>query len=182
MARPDLSLAGASSIYVTPCRENMAIRHLYTDLLWPIRYDSNCAIFVAALQHKLHGSATWPPIVAETSRFRASTGPVQLNPARRGSIRNNNKGRDSRDRDAPLRLTESATAPSDAPSPAGPARAGICILKVMRAMFAIVRTGGKQYRVAAGDKIVIDKIEGEAGASITLGDVLLAGEGSELKS
>jgi len=52
----------------------------------------------------------------------------------------------------------------------------------MRAMFAIVRTGGKQYRVAAGDKIVIDKIEGEAGASITLGDVLLAGEGSELKS
>ena len=49
-------------------------------------------------------------------------------------------------------------------------------------MFAIVRTGGKQYRVAAGDKIVIDKIEGEAGASITLGDVLLAGEGSELKS
>ena len=52
----------------------------------------------------------------------------------------------------------------------------------MRAMFAIVRTGGKQYRVAAGDKIVVEKIDGEAGASITLGDVLLAGEGSELKS
>ena len=49
-------------------------------------------------------------------------------------------------------------------------------------MFAIVRTGGKQYRVAAGDKIVVEKIDGEAGASITLGDVLLAGEGSELKS
>ena len=49
-------------------------------------------------------------------------------------------------------------------------------------MFAIVRTGGKQYRVAAGDKIVIDKIDGEAGASITLGDVLLAGEGSDLRS
>ena len=48
-------------------------------------------------------------------------------------------------------------------------------------MFAIVRTGGKQYRVAAGDKIVVEKIDGEAGASITLGDVLLAGEGSELK-
>ena len=48
-------------------------------------------------------------------------------------------------------------------------------------MFAIVRTGGKQYRVAAGDKIVVEKIEGEAGASVTLGDVLLAGEGSELK-
>src|SRR3954463_15534430 len=49
-------------------------------------------------------------------------------------------------------------------------------------MFAIVRTGGKQYRVAAGDKIVVEKLDGEAGASITLGDVLLAGEGSELKS
>jgi large subunit ribosomal protein L21 len=52
----------------------------------------------------------------------------------------------------------------------------------MRPMFAIVRTGGKQYRVAAGDKIVVEKLEGEAGASITLGDILLAGEGSELKS
>src|SRR5919199_1239090 len=47
-------------------------------------------------------------------------------------------------------------------------------------MFAVVRTGGKQYRVAAGDKIVVDKIDGEAGASINL-DVLLAGEGSELR-
>ncbi|MET4664213.1 large subunit ribosomal protein L21 [Sphingomonas sp. PvP056] len=52
----------------------------------------------------------------------------------------------------------------------------------MRAMFAIVRTGGKQYRVAAGDKIVVEKLDGEAGASITLGDILLAGEGSELHS
>ena len=49
-------------------------------------------------------------------------------------------------------------------------------------MFAVVRTGGKQYRVAAGDKIVVEKIEGDAGASVTLGDVLLAGEGSDLRS
>jgi large subunit ribosomal protein L21 len=49
-------------------------------------------------------------------------------------------------------------------------------------MFAIVRTGGKQYRVAAGDKIVVEKMDGDAGSSVTLGDVLLAGEGSELKS
>jgi len=48
-------------------------------------------------------------------------------------------------------------------------------------MFAVVRTGGKQYRVAAGDKIVVEKLDGEAGAQVTLGDVLLAGEGSELK-
>ena len=52
----------------------------------------------------------------------------------------------------------------------------------MRAMFAVVRTGGKQYRVAAGDKIVVEKIDGDAGSSVTLGDVLLAGEGSEMKS
>ena len=49
-------------------------------------------------------------------------------------------------------------------------------------MFAIVRTGGKQYRVAAGDKIVVEKLDGEAGASISLTDVLLAGEGSEMQS
>jgi large subunit ribosomal protein L21 len=48
-------------------------------------------------------------------------------------------------------------------------------------MFAIVRTGGKQYRVAPGDKIIVEKLEGEAGAAISLGDVLLAGDGSELK-
>ncbi len=48
-------------------------------------------------------------------------------------------------------------------------------------MFAVVRTGGKQYRVAAGDKIAVEKLAGEAGDTITLGDVLLAGEGSELK-
>jgi large subunit ribosomal protein L21 len=50
-----------------------------------------------------------------------------------------------------------------------------------KAMFAVVRTGGKQYRVAAGDKIVVEKLAGDAGDTISLGDVLLAGEGSELK-
>jgi len=48
-------------------------------------------------------------------------------------------------------------------------------------MFAIVRTGGKQYRVAAGDKIAVEKIAGEAGETVSLNDVLLAGEGAELK-
>jgi len=48
-------------------------------------------------------------------------------------------------------------------------------------MFAVVRTGGKQYRVAPGDKIVVEKLDGNAGDSVTLGDVLLAGEGSDLK-
>ena len=48
-------------------------------------------------------------------------------------------------------------------------------------MFAVVRTGGKQYRVAAGDKIVVEKLAGDAGDTVTLDDVLLAGEGSEIK-
>ncbi len=47
-------------------------------------------------------------------------------------------------------------------------------------MFAIVRTGGKQYRVAAGDKIAVEKLAGEAGDTVTLDDVLLAGEGDSV--
>src|SRR4051794_27718073 len=49
-------------------------------------------------------------------------------------------------------------------------------------MFAIVRTGGKQYRVAAGDKIVVEKLAGAAGDTITLSDVLFAGDGGETKT
>jgi len=49
-------------------------------------------------------------------------------------------------------------------------------------MFAIVRTGGKQYRVAAGDKIVVEKVAGAAGDTVTLSDVLFAGDGGESKS
>src|SRR4051794_37755601 len=52
----------------------------------------------------------------------------------------------------------------------------------MKSMFAVVRTGGKQYRVAPGDKIVVEKLDGNAGDQITLGEVLLAGEGANLKS
>jgi large subunit ribosomal protein L21 len=44
-------------------------------------------------------------------------------------------------------------------------------------MFAVVRTGGKQYRVAAGDKIVVEKLSGEAGDAVSLNDVLFASEG-----
>lgn len=48
-------------------------------------------------------------------------------------------------------------------------------------MFAIVRTGGKQYRVAAGDKIAVEKLPGNAGDTVSLDDVLLAGDGGEIK-
>ena len=47
-------------------------------------------------------------------------------------------------------------------------------------MFAVVRTGGKQYRVAPGDKIAVEKLAGDAGDTIVLGEVLLAGEGDKL--
>jgi large subunit ribosomal protein L21 len=45
-----------------------------------------------------------------------------------------------------------------------------------------VRTGGKQYRVHPGDKIVVEKLDGQAGDKITLSDVLMASDGGELKS
>ncbi len=44
-------------------------------------------------------------------------------------------------------------------------------------MFAVVRTGGKQYRVSAGDKIAVEKLAGEAGDSVSLADVLFTSEG-----
>lgn len=42
-------------------------------------------------------------------------------------------------------------------------------------MFAVIKTGGKQYRVAAGDEIRIEKLEGQAGDTLALGDVLMLG-------
>ena len=47
-------------------------------------------------------------------------------------------------------------------------------------MFAIVRTGGKQYRVSPGDRIVVEKLAGEAGSRLTLDDVLLSGTGGDV--
>ncbi len=42
-------------------------------------------------------------------------------------------------------------------------------------MFAVVRTGGKQYRVAQGDVIAVEKLPGEAGDTVTLNEVLATG-------
>ncbi|MGE0251224.1 MAG: 50S ribosomal protein L21 [Dongiaceae bacterium] len=47
-------------------------------------------------------------------------------------------------------------------------------------MFAIFQSGGKQYRVKAGDKLHVEKLEGENGAKITFNDVLMVGEGSSI--
>ncbi len=48
-------------------------------------------------------------------------------------------------------------------------------------MFAVIKTGGKQYRVAKGDTIVVEKLDGKACGAITFKDVLMTGEGAKLK-
>lgn len=48
-------------------------------------------------------------------------------------------------------------------------------------MYAIVRTGGKQYQVAAGDRLRVEKLEGEVGATVELSDVLLVADGDNVK-
>ncbi len=44
-------------------------------------------------------------------------------------------------------------------------------------MFAVIETGGKQYKVAAGQKIEVETLAGDAGASVVFDKVLLVGEG-----
>ncbi len=46
--------------------------------------------------------------------------------------------------------------------------------------YAIIRTGGRQYRVAEGDTIDVDLLEGEAGQTLTFDDVLMHAEGEKL--
>ncbi len=48
-------------------------------------------------------------------------------------------------------------------------------------MYAVFRTGGKQYRAAKGDILRLEKIEGNEGASVSFDEVLLIGEGSNIK-
>jgi len=45
-------------------------------------------------------------------------------------------------------------------------------------MFAVIKTGGKQYRVAANDVLTIEKLEGAAGDSIEFNEILMVGEGA----
>jgi len=44
-------------------------------------------------------------------------------------------------------------------------------------MYAVIRTGGKQYRVKPGDLLVVEKLPGEPGAKVDFGEVLMVGEG-----
>ena len=49
-------------------------------------------------------------------------------------------------------------------------------------MFAVVKTGGKQYKVAANDVVKVEKLEGQAGDKIELTDVLMAGDDKGVKT
>ena len=48
-------------------------------------------------------------------------------------------------------------------------------------MYAVIKTGGKQYRVCAGQKLKVEQIPAEVGAEITLDQVLMVGEGESVK-
>ena len=48
-------------------------------------------------------------------------------------------------------------------------------------MFAVIKTGGKQYKVAKNDVIVVEKLLGEAGAKVALDEVLLVGGEGDAK-
>ena len=48
-------------------------------------------------------------------------------------------------------------------------------------MYAVIKTGGKQYRVAAQDILNVEKLDGEAGAKIEFADVLMVGSGDAVK-
>jgi len=48
-------------------------------------------------------------------------------------------------------------------------------------MYAVIRTGGKQYRVAAGEKLKVEQIPADVGTEITLDQVLMIGDGESVK-
>lgn len=49
-------------------------------------------------------------------------------------------------------------------------------------MYAVVKTGGKQYRVTAGEKLVIEKIPAEVGAQVVLDQVLMVADGDNVRT
>ena len=48
-------------------------------------------------------------------------------------------------------------------------------------MYAVIKTGGKQYRVVTGEKIKVEQIPAEVGTQITIDQVLMVGEGDSVK-
>lgn len=54
-------------------------------------------------------------------------------------------------------------------------------IKKAHAMYAVIKTGGKQYRVAQDEVIKVEKLAGEDGSTIEFSDVLMVGEGASVK-
>jgi len=61
--------------------------------------------------------------------------------------------------------------PGRAPGPCG----------VLKDMYAVIATGGKQYRVAEGDVVRLEKLAAEAGASVEFDKVLVVGQGADIR-
>ena len=47
-------------------------------------------------------------------------------------------------------------------------------------MYAVIKTGGKQYRVSPGDLLVVEKLAGEPGAEVSFNQVLMLGDGDDV--
>ena len=48
-------------------------------------------------------------------------------------------------------------------------------------MYAVIRTGGKQYRVAEGETVEVERMAGDVGETVTISDVLLVADGASVK-
>ena len=48
-------------------------------------------------------------------------------------------------------------------------------------MYAIIKTGGKQYKVAEGDSVFVEKLDAEEGSSVTFDEVILVANGDDVK-
>jgi large subunit ribosomal protein L21 len=64
--------------------------------------------------------------------------------------------------------------------PEGRLKAKSSKLEAQTMKFAIIETGGKQYRVSSGDKLKIEKLAGEAGGSVMFNNVLLVADGEKV--
>ena len=47
-------------------------------------------------------------------------------------------------------------------------------------MYAVIKTGGKQYKVAAGETLRVERLTADVGADVTIGEVLAVGSGADL--
>lgn len=75
------------------------------------------------------------------------------------------------------RLNESLTVRSNSPNFRDP----LTLFLSGAPMYAIIKTGGKQYRVSEGQTLRVEKLEGETGSSLTIDQVLLIGGAGETK-